>query len=579
MPFRAVDLLTLRHRQHIVGSMDGLISPWDALVPRPQTVQPVASNVESASAGHADIDATLLRVPKTLSVGSSDPELARDVTGLLGLVPGVDGILSDDVRSSTVIIECEYPERSNDAPSVEHEQWRIDCGVDSDCIVINASFRTGALRAAAMLAQLLTVAMGQAVTGDRYDFPECREHGRGVDNSSAGRSEETVLLARATVTGAPDLRWRGGMLDCSRHMLSVAFIKRFIDLLALHGMNIFHWHLTDDQGWRLPSRAYPELERRAAWRDDNTTEFGRYGGIYSGDDIASVVEHAARRGVTVVPEIDIPGHVSAILHAYPQFGCRKEPLEVPTRGGIFEDVLCAGSDEVHTFLESVFDELCDLFPGPYIHLGGDECPADRWSECPTCRGRMKRLGIDDPALLHGHLVESAANAIRRRGRTPVGWDEVLEAGAPAGMLIMCWRDMAHARPAIESGYDVVICPTNRACYFDHQHRDDPDEPGRLSVCTIEDTYRFDPRELGIEGEKGDNGRGAVVGSQGNIWTEAISCGKHAEYMAFPRMAALSEVLAGTAGRGASPECDLQRIRSHARRLRLLGVNAYDGPVR
>ncbi len=536
--------------------MSETVALWNSIVPRPTDVRPIATG---GAAGELDG----IRVSEQITVSSDNDTLARDVAGILAITLGESSVRITDRSAAIVFVECEKPDGTGVMDTHRREEWHLDCGADSESIVIRSASRSGALRAAASLAQLMVVV-------SLKDHPQPFREGE----------RRTWTVPRAFVSGAADFAWRGGMLDCSRHMMSVDFVKRFIDLLALHGMNIFHWHLTDDQGWRLPSRTYPELERKAAWRDDNTTRYGRYGGIYTQEDIASVVEHAERRGITVMPEIDIPGHVSAVLHAYPQFGCRAEALEVPIRHGIFEDVLCAGSDEVHTFLDSVFDELCDLFPGPYIHLGGDECPSTRWSECPKCRARMEELGIDDPALLHGHLVESAANAIRRRGRTPVGWDEVLEGGAPAGMMIMCWRDIAHARPAIESGYDVVVCPTNRACYFDHQHRDDPDELGRLAVCTIEDTYGFEPRALEEEaGEPPGSGRGTIVGSQGNIWTEAITCGKHVEYMAFPRMAALSEVLVGSAGRGDSLEGDLERIREHARRLRLIEVNAYDGPVR
>ncbi len=531
--------------------MNETIAHWNSIVPRPVDVRPL-------STGDSSVDG--IQISEPITVSSDNSVLARDVAAVIAIALGESSVRATDSATATVFVDCENPGGQDGAIVSQRESWQLECGGDSEQIVIHSTHRLGALRAAASLAQALAVSSLETYAP-----------------SSDQGARRAIVVPRAVVSGDFAFSWRGGMLDCSRHMMSIGFIKRFIDLLALHGMNIFHWHLTDDQGWRLPSNAYPELERKAAWRDDNTTRYGHYGGIYTGDDIASVVEHATRRGVTVVPEIDIPGHVSAVLHAYPQFGCRGEELDVPVRHGIFEDVLCAGSNEVHTFLETVFDELCDLFPGPYIHLGGDECPSTRWSECPKCRARMEELGINDPALLHGHLVESAANAIRRRGRTPVGWDEVLEGGPPAGMLIMCWRDVAHARPAIESGYDVVICPTNCACYFDHKHRDDPDELGRLSVCTVEDTYGFNPGGLKSEGRKTGNSHGTVVGSQGNIWTEGIPCGKHAEYMAFPRMAALSEVLAGTARRSESLALDLERIRAHARRLRLLGVNAYDGP--
>ncbi len=428
----------------------------------------------------------------------------------------------------------------------DDETWSLDCGKTESRahIRIHATGFRGAMRAIAYLTQVLALE---------------RAHER------AG----PVRLRPATASGRPRYAWRGVMLDCARHFFRPGFVKRHIDLAALHGMSVFHWHLTDDQGWRVPSEAYPQLNERGAWRDDGTTHFGTYGGFYSRSEILDVVDHAARRGMIVVPEIDIPGHTRAAIHAMPELSCRAEALPVPTRWGIFEDVLCAGSAVVHEFVRTVFNELCDLFRGPYIHVGGDECPTVRWQESAACQSQLRALGADDAGHLHGHIMDTAVRAIRANGRRAIGWDEILDGGLTEPVTVMCWRDISYRERAIAAGHEVVVCPTKHACYFDHKHADSEDEPGWLGVCTVADTCRFEPGT-----------QGAVLGAQGNLWTERIRYGKQAEYMAYPRTAALASNLWHTASgqsKRDSPE-RLEHVRSHAQLLRQLGVNAYDGPT-
>lgn len=499
------------------------------------------------------------------------------------VLPVGDGDVHGNIYIELAPDSPSRPDPALDPSSSSDERWSMTCERDeatgSARVTIRSAGYRGALRAASALGQALSRAV------------------RATAETGAG-----VQLPCAELSGTPAYPWRGFMLDCVRHMFPVSVVKRLIDEAALHALSVFHWHLTDDQGWRLPSRAYPVLEQVAAWRDDNTTNFGRYGGVYTASEIGEVVDHAARRGIVVVPEVDIPGHVRAVLAAMPELSCTGASQPVPIRHGIFEDVLCAGNPDAHTFLRTVFGELCELFPGAFIHLGGDECPSTRWKACPKCRARAVELGLSRPELLHGDLVRTAVETIESHGRRPVGWDEVLESEPPQGVLIMCWRAHECADRAIEAGHDVILCPTERACYFDHKPLDDPREPGWLGICTIRDTYGFRPVREPADGPEvspaagsatpaggsdarkagtKDSSRAAenpvVLGSQGNLWSEQVRFGREAEYMLWPRLAALSEVLWGTAGRNGASR-DEERILRHARWLRSIDIKSYDGPV-
>lgn len=561
---------------------------WNDIVPAPHSIS-VDSDTE------VGFPSRLVVTAKHAGVAAGVCELVRAGLGLDGFSGGGDGEASAarsdfgsggrgrirshapiSVRTGTeeggtrsrgdecnVSVELESEALSEADPAADirdcfDERWSLSYRPDESTGVASVRIRAagyrGAMRAAAAFAQAAGRAIQRSVEGSR-----------------------DITLPSAELSGAPEYPWRGFMLDCARHMFPVQVVKRLIDEAALHRLNVFHWHLTDDQGWRLPSAAYPDLERVAAWRDDNTTNFGSYGGVYSAAEIRDVVDHAARRGIVVVPEIDIPGHVRAVLSAMPGLSCTGDSLPVPIRHGIFEDVLCAGNPDTHVFLETVFGELCELFPGTFIHLGGDECPSTRWEHCPKCRERAQQLGLPRMELLHGDLVRTAVRTIEAHGRRPVGWDEVLESEPLPGVLIMCWRAHECADRALEAGHDVVLCPTDRACYFDHKPLDDPREPGWLGVCTIRDTYRFRP-VLGSGGAAAQSEGGpTVLGSQGNLWTEQVRYGREAEYMLWPRLAALSEVLCGTAGRnGLSGDED--RILRHAAWLRNIDIKSYDGPA-
>lgn len=333
--------------------------------------------------------------------------------------------------------------------------------------------------------------------------------------------------------------WRGCMLDCSRHFHTVFFIKRLLDLMALHHLNIFHWHLTDDQGWRFPVPGYPELIEIGAWRiDSRQVQRGKTGGYYTRDEIDDIVHHARERRITVVPEIDLPGHVSALLAAIPSFGCTGGPYRVEDRFGVFEDVLCAGNPAVEPFLEVLFDTVADCFPGPYVHIGGDEVPAVRWEACPRCREAARLSGLSSAASLQQLFTRRIIGHLVRRGKIPVGWDEILDApeALSPDSIVMSWRGTEAGVRAAASNFRVVMTPLDGGCYLNFRHQDDPDEPGHLDVTTLAQSASMHVIPPGVPRES----RHLFLGGQGNLWCEVVDSGKLAEYMLFPRLSLLAE---------------------------------------
>ncbi|MFH2115117.1 MAG: beta-N-acetylhexosaminidase [Spirochaetota bacterium] len=375
------------------------------------------------------------------------------------------------------------------------------------------------------------------------------------------------------IEDAPRFGWRGFMLDTVRNFFEPAFIKRFIDLAALHKLNRFHWHLTDDQGWRLPIPGRPELVQSSARKVDRRymppLERTLY---YDEDAIRDILAFAAERHVVVIPEIEMPGHVLALLSSHPEFSCTGNRFEPEDRFGIYSDVLCTGNDSVFIFLEEVMDEVVRLFPGPYVHFGGDEVPTEHWALCPRCRARIEAEGLADAAALQGWFTRRAADLLRRRGKRPVGWDEIVESDAPRDAIVMAWRNAERGKAAAEAGHDVVMCPGSRACYLDHKHRDVPDEPGHLGVSTVKDSYLFDPLKDLSETQKP-----RVLGMQGNLWTEIMYFGRHVEYMAFPRLSALAET-AWTPEVLKSFDGFSVRLRWWGKALDSLDVARYRGPL-
>lgn len=331
------------------------------------------------------------------------------------------------------------------------------------------------------------------------------------------------LLPFVRIEDHAHLQHRGLLLDCCRHFMEPDFVKDVIEALAVQKMNVLHWHLTEDQGWRIPIVAYPLLTEVGGFRQEANGE--RYGGYYTKEDIEEIVVYAAERHVTVIPEIEMPGHCRAALAAYPWLGCTAEKLPVPNNWGVFKDVYCAGNDSTLAFMKTVLDEVCELFPSELIHIGGDEVPKVRWASCPKCQAKMKRLGLHNEAELQTAFINEMGEHLARRGKRMIGWDEILEGGLPEGAMVQSWRGMEGAIEATHLGTDAVVSPTSH-CYLDYP----------LRSTDLKEVYGFEAVPL-----EAQNQPGQIVGGECNMWTERapqhVVMGK-----VFPRATGLAEVL-------------------------------------
>jgi hexosaminidase len=400
--------------------------------------------------------------------------------------------------------------------------------VSPDGIRIRASSAAGAFWAVQTLRQLLP--------------PD-------IERGAAG---SPLRVPAVTITDAPRFAWRGSLVDVGRHYLPPAFIKRFIDLLALHKMNVLHWHLTEDQGWRLEIEKYPRLTSIGAWRTEN--DGARYGGFYTQDQVRDIVEYARRRQVTIVPEIEMPGHASAALVAYPELSCTGETKAVPTTWGVFEDVLCPGKEETFQFLQNVLDEVMALFPSKVIHIGGDEVPKAHWKACPLCQKRMKAEGLRDENELQSYFIRRIGDYVRSKGREITGWDEILEGGLPTGTTVQVWRDIEHARTSVKLGARVVASPTSHT-YINTS-------PAGLPLARV---LEFNPVPDGLPADEAAR----IVGGEATLWSEGIDEANF-DAMAYPRLAAFAETL--WTGQPRSLQEFKARLESaHYPRLRALGV--------
>lgn len=359
-----------------------------------------------------------------------------------------------------------------------------------------------------------------------------------------------VSYPAVTINDEPRFGYRGTMLDIARHFQSVEFVKKFIDMIALHNINRFHWHLTEDQGWRIEIKKYPRLTEVGSMRSEtvigqNTGEYDGipHGGFYTQAEIKDIVNYAAERYITVIPEIDLPGHMLAALTAYPELGCTGGPYEVERTWGVFDDVLCPGKEHTFTFLEDVLTEVMELFPSKYIHIGGDECPKVLWEECPDCQNRIKELGLKDAEhkkefYLQSYVTARVEKFLNDHGRSIIGWDEILEGELAPNATVMSWRGMQGGIEAAKMNHDVIMTPTTY-CYFDYyQTQFIDDEPfGIGGYVPVELVYSFEPAPDILTKEQKQH----ILGAQANLWTEYIKTSEHVEYMLLPRLAALSEV--------------------------------------
>ena len=360
-----------------------------------------------------------------------------------------------------------------------------------------------------------------------------------------------VVVDAMVVKDKPHFAYRGGMLDVCRYMFSVEEVKKFIDILALHKINRFHWHLTEDQGWRIEIKKYPELTKVGSVRAG--TQVGRYskretpvfdgkpyGGFFTQDEVRDIVRYASERYIEVIPEIDMPGHMVAALASYPELGCTKGPYEVRKMWGISQDILCAGRESTFEFVEGVLSEIVELFPSKYIHIGGDEAPKHRWKECPDCQKRIAEEGLKDEHELQGYFMKRVEKFLAKHGRSIIGWDEILDGGVSKTATVMAWRGAKRGIMAAKLGNKVIMSPTTY-CYLDYcqtSDREANNEPLAMSVkakLPIRKVYSFDPYDKLNEEE-----RKVIIGVQGNLWTEYIPNFKHAQHMLLPRLAAIAE---------------------------------------
>jgi len=406
---------------------------------------------------------------------------------------------------------------------------------------------------------------------------------KAADNAGLFYAFQTLLqlmpkgfIPNMKIEDAPRFRYRGLHLDVGRHLFPVDFIKKYIDLMAMYKMNYFHWHLTEDQGWRIEIKQYPKLQEVAAFRKETLVGHGgnkpyqfdgtRYGGFYTHNEIRDVVRYASERFITIIPEIEMPGHAQAAVAAYPELGCTGQPIEVATRWGVFEDVFCP-KEETFTFLENVLSEVIELFPGPYIHIGGDECPKVQWENNAYCQELIKKEGLKDEHGLQSYFIKRIEKYLNSRGKRIIGWDEILEGGLAPNATVMSWRGEKGGIEAAKSGHEVIMTPTDN-CYLDYYQALGKDEPLAIGgYLPLEKVYSYEP----VPAELTEKESKFVLGAQGNVWTEYMKTPEQVEYMVFPRAIALAEVVW-------SPKANRdfkdfgRRIGIHIPRLKAAGVN-------
>ena len=356
-----------------------------------------------------------------------------------------------------------------------------------------------------------------------------------------------VVLPAVEIKDSPRFAWRGLHLDVGRHFMPVEFLKKYLDYMAMHKFNTFHWHLTEDQGWRIEVKKYPLLTEIGSVRKETLIGHGRnpknydsipYGGYYTQENVKEIVKYASERYITVVPEIEMPGHSLAALAAYPQLGCSGGPYEVATRWGVFDDVYCAGKEETFTFLQDVIEEILPLFPGEYFHIGGDECPKIRWENCPFCQKRMKTDSLKTEHELQSYFVQRIEKFLNSKGKKLIGWDEILDGGLAQNAVVMSWRGEEGGIAAAKQRHSAVMSPV-KYCYLNFYQADSKTEPLTIGgFLPLEQVYMYEPVPASLTDEEATY----ILGAQGNVWTEYMKTPQHVEYMVYPRAAALAEVV-------------------------------------
>jgi hexosaminidase len=518
-------------------------------------VIPLPAQIESRSGSFAIRAGTRLVIPH-------DPRAAPVARYFADLVQKTCGIRLETTESmagpkaGAIIFRIGSQARTSNpavaasnlaTPARSPEGYTLD--VSPDRIVLSASDPRGLLYAAVTLWQL----------------------------STSGQASDTVVVPAVKIVDSPRFAWRGLMLDSARHYQSPEFILRFIDWMALHKLNVLHWHLTDDQAWRLEIKKYPRLTSVGAWRvpagaepaadiDPATGRPRLYGGFYSQDTVRKIVAHALERNVTIVPEIDMPGHATAAIVAYPRFASVvPAPATVPSDWGVYSNLYNV-DESTFEFLENVLAEVVQLFPGKYVHIGGDEAVKDQWKASPHIQERIRELGVSNEDGLQRYFVERMARFLTAHHRRLIGWDEILEGGIPRDATIMSWRGIDGALAAVAAGHDAVLSPAP-TLYFDNRQSAADTQPGRGHVVSLEDVYKFDPMPASLAPDR----RQHVLGLQGNIWTEHMRTEDRIEYMTFPRAAAVAEVGWSTAG-NLNWTGFLSRLPEQMRRYEMVGIH-------
>jgi len=492
------------------------------VVPQPKSVRTDTTQVFTLRSGMG------------IAFDNNDAEMSRTAGFLCQWVEEATGIrlmLTPDDKQAAIRLALEAPtgrkvrKSVKVAPPTEQQLEGYTLEVNASGVDIRAQKPVGLFRAAQTLRKSLPVGQTQSVG-----------------------------LPFTRIADQPRFAYRGLLLDCARHFFTVDVIKQFIDVMALHGCNQFHWHLTDDQGWRFEVKSLPRLASEGSVREKTVIGPGNmriydnipYGGYYTQEDCREIVRYAAERYINVVPEIDMPGHMMGALHVFPNLGCTGGPYPVAPNWGVMRDVLCGGNPETLDFLKTVFGELCDVFPSRFIHIGGDECPKDRWRKCPKCQAKIEELGLKDDGRhspenqLQTYLNHEIEQFLASRGRSLIGWDEILAGGLTEDAIVMSWRGTKGGIEAAKQHHRVIMSP-NVYAYIDHPQLKDYSRQPRTTdsyQVSCSKIYSFEPLVPDALTEEEQN---CILGVQANLWTEQVAFPEHAFYQLLPRLAAMSEV--------------------------------------
>lgn len=485
--------------------------------------------------------------PKALECITPQPQHAVQYDGSL-CVKGASISVSTDMDAPSIAAVERFAKKLENATGFEHKvstgrratiEFAVNPELADEAYTIDVTSRKVYVKASGLNGFIYAIqSIYQMLPAEIYGKNTC--------------SELDWSLPYCEIKDAPAFAYRGIHMDPSRHFFPLEEVYRYIDVMEMYKLNRLHWHLTDDQGWRVEIKALPRLTEIGSRRKGTLIGHGRYrgpidnvevSGFYTQDEIRDVIAYAAERGITIIPEIDLPGHMLAALAAYPELGCKGHGYEVWPRWGVSDQVLCVGNEDTFKFLETVLGEICDLFPSEYIHIGGDECPKKEWHKCPKCQALIKKLGLKDgngftaEQYLQNYVTKRMQDFLATRGRKIIGWDEILEGELAPGATVMSWRGSAGGQMAASKGFDAIMTPYSHF-YFDYYQSEDQDsEPLAIGgYIPVEKVYAYDPFDA-VAPENHHH----IIGVQANVWSEYIATCEHLEYMLLPRLLALSEV--------------------------------------